>query len=98
MAKVSFNQAEGLLCAYLSGEIDHHSAQELRERIDARLLNMMPRQLILDFAGVTFMDSSGLGLILGRMRKMQGTGGQLAVQHPPQQIQKVLELAGVAYR
>ena len=42
MAKVSFNQAEGLLCAYLSGEIDHHSAQELRERIDARLLNQLP--------------------------------------------------------
>lgn len=97
MAKVTFNRADGLLCAYLSGEIDHHSAQDLRERIDGQLMASAPDRLILDFAAVTFMDSSGVGLILGRMRRMQGTGGQLAVQHPPEQIKKMLDLAGVAY-
>ena len=97
MARVAFNRADGLLCAYLSGEIDHHSAQDLRERIDSQLAVLLPDRLILDFAAVTFMDSSGLGLILGRQRRMQSAGGKLVVQHPPQQIKKVLDLAGVAY-
>lgn len=97
MAKVTFNRAKNLLCAYLSGEIDHHSAQDLRERIDSQLLSVSPERLVLDFAGVTFMDSSGLGLILGRMRRMQGLGGELTVQHLPDQIKKVLDLAGVSY-
>ena len=97
MARVSFSQSDGLLCAYLSGEIDHHSAQSLRQQIDSRLMDGAPDRLILDFAEVSFMDSSGLGLILGRMKKMRGTGGSLTVQHPPEQIKKMLELAGVAY-
>lgn len=97
MARVSFNRAGSLLCAYLSGEIDHHSSQDLRQRIDEQLMNGEPDRLILDFAAVSFMDSSGLGLILGRMKKMRAMGGQLAVQHPPEQIKKVLQLANVDY-
>lgn len=97
MAKVTFTPADGTLAAYLSGEIDHHSAQLLRDEIDAMLRDRMPDTLVLDFGGVTFMDSSGVGLILGRSRRMQATGGRLVVQHPPAQIQKMLELARVAY-
>lgn len=97
MARVTFNRASGLLCAYLAGEIDHHSAQLLRQRIDSQLLMGGQSRLILDFSAVTFMDSSGLGLILGRKRLIQSMGGRLSVQHPPQQIKKVLDLAGVDY-
>ena len=64
MAQVMFTSADDLLAAYLSGEIDHHSAQMLRQQIDAELSARMPARLILDFGGVTFMDSSGIGLIL----------------------------------
>ena len=59
------------ITAYLSGEIDHHSAVELRRRIDESVLSGTPERLILDFSGVTFMDSSGIGLIMGRWRLMQ---------------------------
>ncbi len=51
--------------AYLSGEIDHHSAVQLRQQIDESILQADARQLILDFAMVTFMDSSGIGLVMG---------------------------------
>ncbi|MEE1392695.1 MAG: anti-sigma factor antagonist, partial [Negativibacillus sp.] len=51
--------------AYLSGEIDHHSAVQLRQQIDESVLQADARQLILDFAMVTFMDSSGIGLVMG---------------------------------
>ena len=67
------------ITAYLSGEIDHHSAVELRRRIDESVLSGTPERLILDFSGVTFMDSSGRlrrifyhSLHLSRMQSLQG--------------------------
>lgn len=66
MAKVCFVPAQGTLAAYLTGEIDHHAAQALRREIDAQIDARMPELLTMDFSGVTFMDSSSVGLILGR--------------------------------
>lgn len=79
MAKVCFVPAQGTLAAYLTGEIDHHAAQALRREIDAQIDARMPELLTMDFSGVTFMDSSGVGLILGRGRQMSGLGGRLVV-------------------
>lgn len=97
MAKVSFTSAGNQLCAYLSGEIDHHSAQLLRQSIDSEIAGRMPEVLLMDFTGVGFMDSSGVGLILGRSKQMQALEGQLVVQHAPSGIQKMLNLAGIDY-
>lgn len=97
MSNVRFGESPGGLVAYLSGEIDHHSAQMLRQEIDARLQTRMPDTLTLDLGGVSFMDSSGIGLILGRARRMNALDGRLVVQHPPRQIQKMLDLARVSY-
>ena len=58
------------LTAVLDGEIDHHCARSLREEIDQAILDYEPHQLRLDFEKVTFMDSSGIGLILGRCQQM----------------------------
>ena len=84
-----------MLVAYLSGEIDHHAAGRLREQIDARILSASPERVVLDFGGVGFMDSSGIGLILGRYRLLQDTGGVLAVQGVSAQIAKMLRLSGI---
>lgn len=97
MAKIRFIPASGTLAVYLSGEIDHHAAQMLRTEIDAQLDARMPELLTMDFSGVSFMDSSGVGLILGRGRRMQLTGGRLTVQNPPAQIRKMLDLARISY-
>ena len=98
MATVSFTSAEDTLYAYLAGEIDHDAAQQLRVSIDTTVSCRMPQQLVLDFYGVGFMDSSGIGLILGRQRRMQALGGSLRIQHPPEQIKKVLQLAHIESR
>ena len=82
MAKVTFVPGSGTLAAYLSGEIDHHAAQTLRREIDAQVDDRLPELLTLDFSGVTFMDSSGVGLILGRGRHVSALGGRLTVQNP----------------
>lgn len=97
MANVTFSAAGDTLQAYLSGEIDHHTAQSLRRAIDEEISGRMPETLTMDFANVGFMDSSGVGLILGRARQMQALEGRLQVQNAPEQIQKMLKLAGIEY-
>ena len=64
----------------LSGEIDHHTAAFLRSGIDAAFVRQKPKTLILDFSGVTFMDSSGVGLALGRYKKTKETRRFLLLQ------------------
>ena len=83
MATVTFSAADDVLYAYLAGEIDHDAAQNLRIQLDDALLNRTPRTLVLDFGGVGFMDSSGIGLILGRQRCARTLGGTLRIQHAP---------------
>lgn len=97
MAKVCFVPASGTLAAYLNGEIDHHAAQSLRREIDAQVDERLPELLTLDFSGVTFMDSSGVGLILGRSRHITALGGRLTVQNPPTAVRKMLDLAKITY-
>ena len=96
MAKVCFVPAQGTLAAYLTGEIDH-AAQALRREIDAQIDARMPELLTMDFSGVTFMDSSGVGLILGRGRQMSGLGGRLVVQNAPDTVRRMLDLAHIHY-
>ena len=90
MATVTFSAADDLLYAYLAGEIDHDAAQNLRIQLDDALLTRTPRTL------VGFMDSSGVGLILGRQRCARSLGGTLRIQHAPEQLRRVLQLAGIA--
>jgi len=86
---------EDKVVACLSGEIDHHLAKELREQIDGACQRMNPELLILDFGGVSFMDSSGIGLIMGRYRLMQELGGRLLVTNVPSTLKKVMQVAGL---
>lgn len=85
-----------VVTAYLSGDIDHHSAADMRERIDSAIDCNMPSALIMDFGGVSFMDSSGIGLIMGRYRNLQKTGAQLHITGAAPQIEKVMKLAGMS--
>ena len=97
MAKVCSVPAQGTLAAYLTGEIDHPAARALRREIDAQIDARMPELLTMDFSGVTFMDSSGVGLILGRGRQMSGLGGRLVVQNAPDTVRRMLDLAHIHY-
>ena len=83
------------LDAVLDGEIDHHCAQPMRTEIDEKITAYQPEVLVLDFAGVTFMDSSGIGLIMGRHRSMESIGGEVIVRNPPQHIRRVMRLSGM---
>ncbi len=82
------------LTVYLEGDIDHHNAREVRGRIDTKLYIQRPDELILDLSRVNFMDSSGLGLILGRYTRAVELGIVFKVANPSRQIRKILDLAG----
>lgn len=81
--------------AFLEGEIDHHTASSLRMEIDDAIQRNKPKTLKLDFADVTFMDSSGIGLVMGRFRTVQPFGGKLVVSNLSPQIYKIMQMAGL---
>jgi len=85
-----------IMVARLSGELDHHHTQKLREEIDRNVQKERPARLALDFAGVEFMDSSGIGLVLGRYRLMQEMNGKLVLRAMPPHIRRVMRVAGIA--
>ncbi len=84
-----------VVTAYLSGELDHHTAKEMRENIDNAISLNMPTLLIIDFSDVSFMDSSGIGLVMGRYRLLSKTGAELHISGANEQIYKVMKLAGI---
>ncbi len=81
--------------ACLIGEIDHHGAGRLREEIDEMLKRVRPEVLVLDFRDVTFMDSSGIGLVMGRYRLIREWDGAVEIHNPSPSIKKVMRLAGL---
>ena len=77
------------------GDVDHHTSLGLREEIDKQMIAASPRRLVLDLSGTEFMDSAGLGLILGRYRKAREAGCELVLLRPTPAILRILHLAGV---
>ena len=92
---VQIDLADELLTARIIGDIDHHSAKEMRETIDDAVLKGQVRELEIDFRDVTFMDSSGLGLVMGRYKLMQELGGTLHLVNVASHLKKVMVLAGL---
>ena len=92
---INFDIGENHIVAYISGEIDHHSAKEIREAIDTAAERTSPKRLVLDFRGVTFMDSSGIGLVMGRYKLMTSLGGVLEVVNVSAHIKKVMRISGL---
>lgn len=81
--------------AYLSGELDHHSAKEMREAVDNAVELNMPSKLVLDFKEISFMDSSGIGLVMGRYKLLKKSKAELYISNTPSSIYKVMKLAGI---
>ncbi len=92
---VDFTYENGGLRAMLYGEIDHHIAPRIRSEIDMKCESLRPAVLILDFKSVSFMDSSGIGLIMGRYRCISLLGGRLEVVNIPATLKKIITLSGI---
>jgi stage II sporulation protein AA (anti-sigma F factor antagonist) len=91
---VKIEYTNNTLYVRLYGDIDHHSAKYIREEVDRSIYRYQPPTVIIDLSKVEFMDSSGLGLILGRYTKINMLGGILKVANPTDKIEEMLKLAG----
>lgn len=92
---LKFNKVEDKLIVNLMGELDHHSAEEVRVKIDDRIDRDNIKKVILDFGGVTFMDSSGIGVVIGRHKKMKNRDGRLCIVEINKSVNKVFEISGM---
>lgn len=82
------------LITEISGELDHHSAAKIRSEIDAAI-SEETKNIILDLTNLTFMDSSGIGMIMGRYKKIQHHSGKLIIVAPKPQVKRILEMSGL---
>ena len=92
---LKFDKKEDKLIVSLMGELDHHSAEEVSVKIDDRIDRDNIRKVILNFSGVTFMDSSGIGVVIGRYKKMQNRDGKICVAEANRTVNKVFEISGM---
>lgn len=92
---LNFEKSKDKLIISLIGELDHHSAEEARVKIDDRIERDNIKKVVLNFRDVTFMDSSGIGVVIGRFKKMQGREGKICVADVSRNANKVFELSGL---
>lgn len=93
--KIAASFSSGRLTVYLSGELDHHEAGGAIRAIGELIEQHMPRECVLDLSGLSFMDSSGIAVIINAGRKIKTYGGRLSVENPAEQARKVLEASGI---
>jgi len=85
----------GRLTVYLSGELDHHEARSAIHMIDELLDEYLPRDCVLDMSSLSFMDSSGIALIVKTSRRVKAMGGRVWIENPASQPQRVIDASGV---
>lgn len=93
---VTLKSKKGVLTAFIKGEIDHHTAPAIRETIDDTFLSLENTELlVLDFGDVTFMDSSGVGLVMGRYRIALANGKKIRVDNLSDRDYKIMKMSGI---
>lgn len=91
----NFAIIDNYLCIRMPKEVDHHGAAGIRENADRLLLNEQVRNIVFDFENTSFMDSSGIGIIIGRYRKISSFGGKVYAIHADDRIQRILKASGM---
>ena len=90
-----FYEKDKLLIFKMTDEIDDHSVQKIRRKADYEMERYMPKRIVFDFDSVTFMDSAGIGLIIGRYKFANMLGGKLEVANLTQNVKKIFEMSGI---
>lgn len=90
-----FLEKDKTLLVEMTEEIDHHTTEKMRREIDDDITRFMPRKVIFDFDKVSFMDSAGIGMIIGRYKMTNMLGGVVEMKNVKQSIRKIFEMSGV---
>ena len=94
--EMTYRAENRILTIQLTGELDHHAARGMLERMDRCIEQNLPTKTVLDLGGLTFMDSSGIAVVMRCRRRMEALQGELTVVNIPRQAARVLETAGLA--
>lgn len=93
--KIEFQKKSFTLIVKIQGEIDHHCAAMLKEKIEKEFQRSDAKNLIFDFESVTFMDSSGIGMVIGRYKNVLAGGGKTVVARANDRVSKIFQMAGM---
>jgi stage II sporulation protein AA (anti-sigma F factor antagonist) len=91
----TYNIADKLLTLEITDEIDHHTTEKIRRKADYEIQRHMPKRVVFDFNSVTFMDSAGIGMIIGRYKITKMFGGILELKNVKQNVKKIFEMSGI---
>ena len=92
---IEFQKKSVILIVKIQGEIDHHCAAILREKIEKEFQRSDAKHLIFDFKEVSFMDSSGIGMIIGRYKNVMACGGKTVVANANEKVSQIFQMAGM---
>lgn len=93
--ELKFELKDKTLVAEINGEIDHHTSVNMREKIDKEIDRNFIKNIIFDFKDVSFMDSSGVGMVIGRYKKIEKLNGKVGIINLTPQIERVFEISGL---
>lgn len=93
--QIIFQTKEKTLIVKLIGELDHHVAGGVKERIDKKITSSAAENLIFDFSALSFMDSSGIGVVIGRYKLIKSIGGKTVIVSNTKSIDRLLNIAGI---
>lgn len=93
--KIKFLNKGNTLIASIIGEMDHHTADYIRDKIDGEIIKSSTKNIVFDFSKVGFMDSSGIGLVMGRYKNISKLNGRTAIIKANEQVRRIFEMSGV---
>lgn len=93
--QIFFTTRDRNLIVTIEGEVDHHTSVEIRERVDREYQRRRARNIIFDFSNIQFMDSSGIGVLMGRYRNVMILGGSVGLYGVKEQVDRVLAVSGI---
>ncbi|MVP00104.1 MULTISPECIES: anti-sigma F factor antagonist [Paenibacillus] len=93
--QIEFEQGRKVLVVRLKGELDHHTADVVKARMEEAIFRQDTKHLVLSLKDLSFMDSSGLGVILGRYKQITGKGGRMVVCDVSPEVYRLFELSGM---
>ena len=93
---INYSKKDKLLEVEITEEIDHHIVEKIRRKVDDEITRYMPRKTIFNFDRVSFMDSAGIGMIIGRYKMMKLIGGEVEIVNINPNVKRVLEMSGIS--
>ena len=93
--KIEYLKENRTLILKIDGEIDHHSCEQIKKEADYEIQKNAPKKLTFDFKNVNFMDSSGIGMIMGRYKSIQKNSGKVAITGLQPTVKKIVQMSGL---